>query len=83
VLASPTLEKVCARVVARARTHFARADEIMARSPRRCVRAPRIMGEAYRLILDGLVARGWAHPRDRIRLPRARLVWIILRYALI
>jgi phytoene synthase len=83
VLASPTLPEVCASLVTRARTHFARADEIMARSPRRCVRAPRIMGEAYRLILDSLVARGWAHPRRPIRLPRSRLVWIILRYAFI
>jgi presqualene diphosphate synthase len=83
VLASPALEKVCARVVARARTHFARADEIMARSPRRCVRAPRIMGEAYRLILDSLVARGWSHPRRTIRLSRPRLLWIIMRHALI
>jgi squalene synthase HpnD len=83
VLASPTLAEVCAGLVTRARTHFARADEIMARSPRRCVRAPRIMGEAYRLILDSLIARGWAHPRRPIRLPRSRLVWIILRYAFI
>jgi presqualene diphosphate synthase len=82
-LASPTLAEVCAGLVTRARTHFARADEIMARSPRRCVRAPRIMGEAYRLILDSLIARGWAHPRRPIRLPRSRLVWIILRYAFI
>jgi phytoene synthase len=83
VLASPTLPEVCAGLVTRARAHFARADEIMARSPRRCVRAPRIMGEAYRLILDSLVDRGWAHPRRPIRLPRSRLVWIILRYAFI
>ena len=41
------------------------ADKIMARSARRCVRAPRIMAEAYRLILDRLVARGWSHPRRR------------------
>ena len=46
---------VCARLVERARAHFAQADAIMARSPRRTVRAPRIMGEAYRLILDSLV----------------------------
>jgi squalene synthase HpnD len=83
VLTSPGLDKVCARLVARAHTHFAQADEIMARSPRRCVRAPRIMGEAYRLILDRLVARGWSHPRRPIRLPRSRLVWIILRHAFI
>ena len=83
VLASPALDKVCARVVARAQTHFARADEIMAASPRRTVRAPRIMGEAYRLILASLVARGWSPPRAPIHLPRARLLWIILRHAFI
>jgi phytoene synthase len=55
----------------------------MARNPRRLVRAPRIMSEAYRLILDRLVARGWSHPRRPIRLPRMRLVWIIIRHAFI
>jgi squalene synthase HpnD len=83
VLASPALGQVCARVVERARGHFTEADRIMARSPRRSVRAPRIMGEAYRLILDSLIARGWSPPRRRIRLPRARLIWIIMRHAFI
>jgi len=83
VLTSPGLDEVCARLVARARTHFAHADEIMARNPRRRVRAPRIMGEAYRLILGSLVARGWSHPRRPIRLPRSRLLWIIMRHAVI
>jgi phytoene synthase len=41
------------------------------------------MGEAYRLILDRLAARGWSHPRRPVRLPRARLVWIIMRNAFI
>jgi phytoene synthase len=83
VLASPLVGAVCARVVERARGHFASADKIMARSPRRCVRAPRIMGQAYRLILDSLVARGWSPPRRPIRLPRPRLLWIIMRHAFI
>src|ERR1700704_3128904 len=81
VLASPALGKVCARLVERARAHFAQAGEIMARSPRRTVRAPRIMGEAYRLILDSLVDRGWSPPRRSIHLSRARLLWIIMRHA--
>ena len=83
VLASPGLGNVCARLVERARTHFAQADDIMARSPRRTVRAPRIMGEAYRLILDALVDRGWSSPRRPIHLSRARLLWIIMRHAFI
>ena len=83
VLASPALGMVCGGVVAGARRHFAEADDIMTRSPRRTVRAPRIMGEAYRLILDSLVARGFAAPRQPIHLPRARLLWIIMRHALL
>src|SRR5262249_35553716 len=81
VLMSPALGEACARVVERARGHFAQAEAIMAHSPRRAVRAPRIMAEAYRLILDTLIARGWSPPRRPIRLPRARLAWIILRHA--
>ena len=72
----------CARVVERARGHFIEADAIMARNPRRTVRAPRIMAEAYRLILDSLVARGWSHPRRPIHPPKSRLLWII-RHAFI
>ena len=83
VLESPALGAVCARVVESARGHFAQADKVMARSARRSVRAPRIMSEAYRLILDNLVARGWSHPRRPIHLPRSRLLWIIMRHAFI
>jgi len=83
VLADPGLGKACARVVERARGHFIEADAIMARNPRRTVRAPRIMAEAYRLILDSLVARGWSHPRRPIHLPKSRLLWIIMRHAFI
>jgi phytoene synthase len=83
VLASPALGEVCAGVVEHARAHFLQADQIMARSARRCVRAPRVMAEAYRLILDSLVARGWSPPRGPIHLPRSRLLWIIMRRAFI
>jgi phytoene synthase len=80
VLASPALEAVCRRIVERVHAHFAEAEAIMARSPRRAVRAPRVMGEAYRLILERLGDRGWLPPRHPIRLPRARLLWIVLRH---
>jgi phytoene synthase len=83
VLASPALGTVCANIVERARGHFAQADSAMARSPRRVVRAPRIMAEAYLAILDRLVDRGWSHPRRSIHLPRARLLWIIMRHAFV
>ena len=55
--------RVCAAIVALARWHFAEADKIMAQQSAPQVRAPRIMGEAYKSILEALVARGWAAPR--------------------
>lgn len=78
VLAHPNLARACAPLVERARMYFRDAEAIMARSPRRNVRAPRIMGAVYKLILDGIVARGFAPPRERVRVGKPRLVWIIL-----
>ncbi len=82
-LDDPGLARACAPIIARARRHFEHADAIMRAAPRRTVRAPRIMGEAYKLYLQGLVGRGFAPPRARVRLSRARLLWIILRHAVI
>ncbi len=79
VLANPMLGEACGVIVEQAKGHFRQAQAIMAQNPRRVVRAPRIMGEAYGLILDRLVARGFNPPRAPIRLPRARLLLIVLR----
>jgi presqualene diphosphate synthase len=81
VLASRSLDGACAHIVKQARRHFAAANDIMAVSPRRAVRAPRIMGEVYRLMLEGIAARGFAPPRRPVRLGRLRLVFILARYA--
>jgi phytoene synthase len=83
VLANPALAHVCSAMVDRARGQFAQAETIMRRNPRRTVRAPHIMADAYRVILDQLVERGWSAPRRRIGIPRARLLWIIMRRAFI
>ena len=79
VLANPMLGEACKTTVALAKVEFAQARAIMAQSPRRAVRAPRIMGEAYRLILDRLIARGFAPPRAPVHLPRAKILLVVLR----
>ena len=83
VAAEPALPKVCAPLVARAREHFGKADEIMRRNPRRLVRAPRIMSKYYRAILELLVERGFANPRSPVRLNKMARMAILLRYAFI
>jgi phytoene synthase len=82
-LASPALDQACAQLVKAARFHFEEAGAIMAACPRRAVRAPRIMGEVYRLMLAQMVARGFAAPRRPVRLSRLRLAWILACYAVI
>ncbi|MGB6660144.1 MAG: presqualene diphosphate synthase HpnD [Xanthobacteraceae bacterium] len=79
VVASSAIAKPCAAIVALAQEEFKSARAIMAKAPRRQVCAPRIMGEAYDLILKGLIARGFNLPRDRVRLPKAKFLLIVLR----
>jgi phytoene synthase len=83
VLASPTLGQACGPLVERAEQHFDAADAIMARNPRRAVKAPRIMAAAYRPRLQLMVERGWDAPRERVRIGRTHFLWILLRYAIV
>jgi squalene synthase HpnD len=82
-LAHPNLDKVCRGLTGRIRTHFVEANTIMQGSPRKTVRTPRVMAEVYKLILERLIARGWSPPRERVRIGRPQLLWILARYAVI
>lgn len=81
-LAGASLDAACAPLVAQAREHFAVARSIMARYPRRMVIAPRIMAQAYGAILQKLIARGFAAPRERVRVSRLRVGVLLLRQML-
>ena len=81
VASDPRLPRACEDILALARVHFAKAEVIMARSPSRVVRAPRIMYEYYHAILDRLVARGFALPRASVKLSKAAKIFIVLRHA--
>jgi len=83
VIADRNLPKVCAALAARAKAHFEASDEIMKRNRRRAVRAPRIMSRYYHAVLELLLARGFASPRDPVRVNKLAKIGIILRYALI
>jgi hydroxysqualene synthase len=79
VLANPALGGVCAGVAELAAMHFARAEAIMAQSPRAVVRAPRIMAQAYYRILLRLNARGWREPRSPVKLGKGQIAGILIR----
>jgi len=83
VVADAALPSVCMTQAARAKEHFAAADAIMKRNARRVVRAPRIMSKYYRAILDLLEKRGFAAPRQPVRVSKLTRIAILLGYALI
>jgi phytoene synthase len=78
MVAHPNLGQACTALGQQAQAHYGRANALMADCPPRLVRSPRIMSEVYHCILLRLAARGWAAPRMRVRVPRARLLWIVL-----
>jgi phytoene synthase len=82
VLLEPRIDEACRKVAARASEHFVEASHIMARCPRRTVRAPRLMDAAYRRILADLSARGFSPPRERVRMNKLRLIGALLRYGI-
>ena len=83
VLAEPRIEWACHALIDRARAHFTKAEDIMARCPARSVRAPRLMGAVYKAILARLLARGFGSPRAPVRIPKALLLWMLLRHAIV
>lgn len=83
VVADARVGAACVFVAERAREHFVRAREIMSKCSRSSVRAPKIMGEVYRQMLDEMVARGWAPPRTRVHVNKSQLIWIALRHAFV
>jgi phytoene synthase len=83
VLAHPALGRACAPLIEKAREHFRHAHAIMDRQPRASVKAPRIMAEAYAPMLDKLQQRGFAAPRERVRLDRLHLIAAVLRYGIV
>ncbi|RYC33143.1 squalene synthase HpnD [Lichenibacterium minor] len=82
VAAHPALPSVCAPIVSEARQHFAEAQAIMAREPRRATRAPRLMGAVYGAVLEATAKRGFAAPRERVRKPKLRLLISLVRHGL-
>jgi phytoene synthase len=83
VAADRALPKVCLPLAERAKKHFAEADAIMRRNKRRTVRAPRIMGKYYGTILELLLKRGFAAPREPVRVSKITKLGIVFRYAFI
>lgn len=82
IAAHPGLDCVCAQVARQAQHEFDAAAIVMRRHPGPAVRAPRLMGAVYRVLLARLQARGWASPRVPVKVGRIARVGILLGHVL-
>jgi phytoene synthase len=79
---APGIDRVCRRVAEMATEHYREADRIMAAKPRGHLAAPRLMSAVYAGVLRKMLAQGWTPPRERVRVNKAGLVWVLLRQGL-
>ena len=82
VIADPRVDAACRPLAAEAERHFAGAEALLRARPRGRLLPPRLMGAVYRAMLRDMARRGWAPPRQRVRIGRARLLWLLARHGL-
>ena len=78
VLSHPAIDAACRWVAVKAHEHYRRADEIMNFRPKGRLRAPRLMSAVYGEILKKMEREGWAAPRERVKLSKPALIWILI-----
>ena len=75
----PRVDGACRDLAALALDHFAAADRVLRARPRGRLLAPRLMSAVYRTILQRMLVEGWVAPRRRVRIGKARLLWLVAR----
>ena len=83
VLAQPTLPDVCRDVAMLAEKHYSAAMEAIAACPRGAMRPAAVMLHIYHALLHELLAGGWRHLDEPVRLPAWRKLALLFRHGLI
>jgi phytoene synthase len=82
-VASPAIDPVCRTLAERAHFHYGEAEQVMAAHPHGRLAPPRLMGAAYSDLLARMQAKGWAPPRERVRVNKLGLLWRALSRGLL
>ncbi|MGH7100409.1 MAG: squalene/phytoene synthase family protein, partial [Stellaceae bacterium] len=83
VLRHPALPAVCRDLAVLAEEHFRQAARAMALCSRRAMRPAAVMAAFYRATLAVLLEADWRHPEQRVRLSKARKLWLVLRHGVL
>ena len=77
-VANPAIDLACRKVADRAHEHYREADKVLASRPKGRLLAPRLMEAVYSETLARTEVMGWAPPRRRVKIGKARLAWLAL-----
>ena len=58
--------------------HYVKAGRVMRTRPKGRIRTPRLFAAVYSQILSEMEKTGWASPRRRVKLGKARLLRIVI-----
>ncbi|HEX5279428.1 MAG TPA: presqualene diphosphate synthase HpnD [Micropepsaceae bacterium] len=82
VLSHPGIDVACRSLAQIAHRHYQEADLVLKSATRGSAQPPRLMSAVYRGLLKKMERTGWHPPQRRIRVGRAPLLLIALRYGL-
>ncbi|MGH6827800.1 MAG: presqualene diphosphate synthase HpnD [Rhizomicrobium sp.] len=82
VVSDPKVDNVCRGTAAMAHGHYDKARAILMDKPKGLIATPRLMGVVYREILKATELQGFAPPRKKISLSKAKLLSLLLRTGL-
>ena len=82
VFVHPGFAEVCAELADLARGYYGEAEGLIRELGSRRMRPAVVMMAVYRETFERLQARGWTKLDDRVRLTRARRLWLALRHGL-
>jgi presqualene diphosphate synthase len=80
LMEDPGVDTAARWLAARAQAHFMEAGACLAARPKGRLIAPRLMEEAYALVLARMLAQGWHKPRQRVSTSKPRLLLSLLRH---
>jgi phytoene synthase len=83
IVHDPRVDAACRAVARDAHRWYDGAAAVLAKRPKGRLATPRLMGAVYQEILRQTEVVGWAPPRQRISLGKARLLSIVLRHGLL
>jgi squalene synthase HpnD len=75
------LPEVCERLALDAHMNFTNAWAAMKKCDARAMKPARVMGASYAEILAALERRGWERFAEKVKVPKWRKLWIVLRFA--